>query len=158
MKWEEFKHNHYTRDIRPHDCPKCRIQQLEANIKELEKTAESWMNDYQALKDKYEPETVEPAECYGLEETFRRAEVGWIKDGDEPTSHETPLRNAVTTDYEEAQRIDNEKGAIHYSSPRRVEHVSLEEFHRLLEEGRKRPGEKIFKKLTKILIDQMKGK
>lgn len=71
-KQERFKCNHYTRDIRPHDCPNCRIRQLEANVEELEAVAESWQRDYQRLKDKYEPEIA-----------------------------------AVTTDYEEAQRIDH---------------------------------------------------
>lgn len=53
-----FKHNHVTRDVRPWDCPACHIQQLESQIKELEAVAESWMKDYQKLKDKYEPEEI----------------------------------------------------------------------------------------------------
>jgi hypothetical protein len=32
--------------------------QLESQVKELEAAAESWMKDYQKLKDKYEPEEV----------------------------------------------------------------------------------------------------
>ena len=55
---KKFKHNHVTRDVRPWDCPVCYIQQLESQVKELEAAAESWMKDYQKLKDKYEPEEV----------------------------------------------------------------------------------------------------
>lgn len=35
-----------------------RIAQLKGNVKELEGVAEYWMNDYQKLKDKYEPEVM----------------------------------------------------------------------------------------------------
>lgn len=31
------------------------IKQLQENVEELESITESWMNDYQKLKDKYEP-------------------------------------------------------------------------------------------------------
>lgn len=75
-KWEKFKHTHYTRDIRPHDCPQCRIQMLEANVKELERLAESWQLDYERLRQKYEPDTLAYTEA---------AIARPIKDGDEPS-------------------------------------------------------------------------
>jgi len=34
------------------------INKLKANVKELETVAESWMNDYQKLKDEYEPDVL----------------------------------------------------------------------------------------------------
>ncbi len=38
------------------DTLQYRLDKANERIKELEAVAESWMNDYQKLKDKYEPE------------------------------------------------------------------------------------------------------
>jgi|SaaInlV_200m_DNA_4_1039719.scaffolds.fasta_scaffold67577_1 hypothetical protein len=45
------------------DAQNTSYEQLEANCKELESVAEQWMNDYQKLKDKYEPEQLQEQGC-----------------------------------------------------------------------------------------------
>lgn len=55
---KNLKHNHVTRDFRFWDCPKCKIQWLEDQVLELQMVADDWMNEYQKLKDKYEPEVM----------------------------------------------------------------------------------------------------
>ena len=71
----DFRHNHYTRDERPHDCPACRIKQLEANVEELEKVAKEWMEDYQRLKDKYEPEVLADSPAVPTKESLAQERV-----------------------------------------------------------------------------------
>ena len=60
-EWSGHKLKYYINDLEvKHEKDVEQLKQenekLKENVKELEKLADSWMIDYQILKDKYEPE------------------------------------------------------------------------------------------------------